>query len=190
MLSENAGTEGVRSSLNCCRMAVRNEFSTTQISQFVIEGLQIGQQVVAMAGARFLRELAQDLSQSGLRPDAMLHNGRLVFLTAPGCLSMLLKPDDPLQRGALRPNAPLARWVSDWTWAYRRTAEPMAMTECQRRAHEFIRSLGALSLCTVNGQLLDRNAMLALLADHRRVAKGNERLPKPAAAAVVESIRR
>ena len=159
-------------------MLVRSDQRLTQVSQFVIEGLQIGQQVMAMAGARFLRELAQDLSQSGLRPDAMLRNGRLVFLTAPSCLSMLLKPDDPIQRGALRPNAPLVRWVCDWTWAYRETAEPMGIADHQRRTHEFIKTLGALSLCTANGQQLGRNAMLALLADHRRVAKGSEPLPK------------
>src|SRR5487761_27301 len=185
---EDSAPEGVRPLTNC-RMVVRDDPSLTQVSQFVIEGLQIGQQVVAMAGARFLRELAQDLSQSGFRPDAMLRNGRLVFLTAPNCLSMLLAPDDPLQRGHLRQNAPLVRWVSDWTWAYRKTAEPMAMTEHQRRAHEFVKSQGALSLCSVNSQLLDRNAMLALLADHRRVAKGNERLPKAAPAALMPGVR-
>ncbi len=186
---ENAGTAGLKS-LACCRMVVRDDHSLTQVSQFVIEGLQIGQQVMAMAGPGFLRELAQDLSQSALRPEAMLRNGRLVFLTAPGCLSMLLKPDDPIQRGALRPNAPLVRWVCDWTWAYRKTAEPMAMMEHQRRTHEFIKTLGALSLCTVNGQQLERNAMLALLADHRRVAKGNDPSPKAMAVAAAVGIHR
>ena len=171
-------------------MVVRNGISLSQVSQFVIEGLQVGQQVVAMAGARFLRELAQDLSQTGFRPDAMLRNGRLVFLTAPVCLSMLLKPDDPLQRGHLRPNAPLVRWISDWTWAYRMTAEPTAMTEHQRRAHEFVKSLGALSFCSVNSQHLDRNAMLALLADHRRVTKANERPVKTAPPALPTGARR
>ncbi|MGH9375579.1 MAG: hypothetical protein ACRD1J_05380 [Terriglobia bacterium] len=178
---DGAGVEGAKP-LPCCRIVVRNDSSLMQVAQFVVEGLQIGQQVVAMAGARFLRELAQDLNQGGLRPDAMLRNGRLVFLTAPGCLSMLLNPDDPLQRGPLRPNAPLVRWVSDWTWAYRRTAEPMAMSENQRRTHEFVKSMHALSLCSVSSQQLDRNAMLALIADHRRAVRGNERMTKAAPA--------
>lgn len=185
MLPTENGSAHIQNSKSCtpCRVVVREEPSLAQISQFVVEGLQIGQQVVAMAGPRFLRELAQDLSESGLRPEILLRNGRLVFLTAPNCLSMLIKPDDPLQRGPLRPNAPLLRWVSDWSWAYGKGSEPMLMLEYQRRVHDFIRSLGALSLCSVLSHPLDRNSMLALLADHRRASRGSEQALRPGAAA-------
>src|SRR5579875_2281505 len=116
-----------------CRVVVRKDEKLAQISQFVVEGLQIGQQVVAMAGPKFLRELAQELGECGLRSEALLRNGRLVFLTAPNCLSSLIKPDETLQRGPVRPNAPLLRWVSDWSWAYGKTVEPTAVSEYQRR---------------------------------------------------------
>jgi hypothetical protein len=165
-----------------CRVVIRNNEGLSQVSQFVVEGLQIGQQVVAMAGPRFLRELARDLGESGLRPEGMLRNGRLVFLTAPNCLSTLLKPDESLQRGPVRSNAPLLRWVSDWSWAYGTSAEPTAALEFQRRVHDFIRSLDALSLCTAHSAHLERNSMLALLADHRRVSKAGDRVLKAGAA--------
>src|SRR5579883_1902895 len=158
-----------------CRVVVRKDEKLAQISQFVVEGLQIGQQVVAMAGPKFLRELAQELGECGLRSEALLRNGRLVFLTAPNCLSSLIKPDETLQRGPVRPNAPLLRWVSDWSWAYGKTVEPTAVSEYQRRVHDFIRSLDALSLCTVHDHL-DRNSMLAMLADHRRASRAIIRL--------------
>lgn len=166
----------VQAGLSCapCRVVVRKDQNLTSVSHFVIEGLQIGQQVVAMAGPRFLRELARDLGESGFRPEGMLRNGRLVFLTAPNCLSTLLKPDESLQRGPLRPNAPLLRWVSDWSWAYGKTAEPAGILDFQRRVHEFIRSLDALSMCTIQSTQLERNSMLALLADHRRVSRTGE----------------
>ncbi|MGH9377489.1 MAG: hypothetical protein ACRD1I_01695 [Terriglobia bacterium] len=156
-----------------CKVVIQRDQNL--VSQFVIEGLQIGQQVVAMAGPGFLRELAHSLGECGMRPDVCLRNGRLIFLTAPGCISTLMKPDDPLQRGSLRPNAPLLRWVSDWTWAYGKASEPARALEYQRRAHDFIGSLGALSLCTAFDTELDRNSMLALLADHRRCSRGSER---------------
>jgi hypothetical protein len=158
-----------------CRVLVRKDQSLAELSRFVIEGFQIGQQVVTMAGPGFLRELAHELSESGLRPEGMLRNGRLVFLTAPNCLSTLLKPDESLQRGPLRSNAPLLRWVSEWSWAYGKSVEPTGIVELQRRIHDFIRSLDALSLCTVHNDRLDRNSMLALLADHRRASKSGDR---------------
>ncbi|MGH9327353.1 MAG: hypothetical protein ACRD2B_11815 [Terriglobia bacterium] len=172
--TENSGVQGTTASLSC-RVMVRKDQRPVLIAEFIVEGLQIGQQVVAMAGASFLRELAHSLSESGMRPEVLLRNGRLVFLTAPGCLSALTKPDDPLQGGPLRPNAPLLRWVSDWSWAYGNSTEPVAVLEYQRRVHDFVRSLGALSLCTIQSQELHRNSMLALLADHRRVVRGTER---------------
>lgn len=160
---------------------MRKDLNVGEVSQFVTEGLQIGQQVVAMGGPAFLRELAHDLGESGLRPEGMLRNGRLVFLTAPNCLSTLMKPDESLQRGPLRPKAPLLRWVSDWCWAYGRNTELTAVMEFQRRVHDFIGSLDALSLCTVQSTQLNRNSMLALLADHRRGLKagGDRALRSP-----------
>ncbi|MGH9449497.1 MAG: MEDS domain-containing protein [Terriglobia bacterium] len=166
-----------------CKVAIRKDQHLAPVSEFVIEGLQIGQQVVAMAGPRFLREVAHGLAESGMRPEVLLRNGKLVFLTTPGCISALLKPDDPLQRGgALRTNAPLLRWVSDWSWAYGRGMEPSMALEYQLRVHDFTRSLGALSLCTAHGAELDRNSTLALLADHRRSLRAGERAPHAALA--------
>lgn len=155
-----------------CKVVMQKDQSPA--IQFVIEGVQIGQQVVVMGGPGFLRELAHGLGECGLRPDISLRNGRLIFLTAPGCISTLMKPDDPLQRGSLRANAPLLRWVSDWTWAYGKASEPARAAEFQRRVHDFTRSLGALSLCTAFDAQLDRNSMLALLADHRRCSRASD----------------
>jgi hypothetical protein len=162
---------------------MRKDRAVTEVSQFVVEGIQIGQQVVAMAGPEFLRELARELGETGLRPEAMLRNGRMVFLTAPNCLSSLLKPDEALHRGPLRPNAPLLRWVSDWSWAYADNLDGSRVQEYLRRVHDFIRSLDALSLCTIRCTELSRNSLLALLADHRRVLRGSERPLRTVAAA-------
>ena len=158
-----------------CRLAVRKETGLADISKFVIEGLQVGQQVIALAGAACLRELARDLSEEGLRPDALLRNGRLVFLTAPNCLSTLVKPDDPLQRGPLRPNVPLLRWVCDWSWAYSNAMDLATVLNYQVKVHDFIRYLGAFSLCTVHSRELARNSLLAVLADHRRAIRCPEK---------------
>ncbi|MGH9407365.1 MAG: hypothetical protein ACRD3D_16220 [Terriglobia bacterium] len=166
-----------------CNLIIQKDADFASVCQFVTEGLQIGQQVAVMAGARFLRELAHGLSECGMRPDLSLRNGRLIFLTAPGCLPTLLKPDDPTHRGPLRTNAPLLRWVSDWTWAYGKGMEPARALEYQRRVHEFTGSLGALSLCTALGAQLDRNSLLALLADHRRSARAPEGLLRAGSAA-------
>jgi hypothetical protein len=170
-----------RTTLSCvpCRMVMRKDVGLSEVLQFVIEGLQIGQQVVAMAGPAFLRELAHDLGENGMRPEGMLRNGKLVFLTAPNCLSALLKPDESLQRGPLRSSTPLLRWVSDWSFAYERNTEPNAILEYQRRVHDFVRSLAALSVCTIHSAQLERNSLLALLADHRRVSKPSERSLRP-----------
>ncbi len=66
-----------------CRLVVRQEQSLTEVIKFLVAGLEVGQQVVALAGPRCLKEIARGLSENGLRPDALLRNGRLVFLTAP-----------------------------------------------------------------------------------------------------------
>jgi len=158
-----------------CRLVVRKDTGLAEISKFVIEGLQVGQQVIAMSGAACLRELAKDLSEEGLRPEALLRNGRLVFLTAPNCLSTLLKPDDPLKRGPLRTNVPLLRWVCDWSWAYSQTMDLATVLNYQIKVHDFIRHLGAFSLCSVHSHDLNRNSLLAVLADHRRAIRCPEK---------------
>lgn len=159
-----------------CRLVVRKDSGLAEISKFVIEGLQVGQQVIGMAGAACLRELARDLSEEGLRPEALLRNGRLVFLTAPNCLSTLVKPDDPLRRGPLRQNVPLLRWVCDWSWAYSPSMDLATILNYQVKVHDFIRHLGAFSLCTVHCQELARNSLLAVLADHRRAIRCPEKV--------------
>jgi hypothetical protein len=151
-------------------LVVRREAGLSEISEFVIAGLQIGQQVVVLAGPTCLKDIAASLSEAGLRPDAALRAGRLVFLTAPDCLCHLTKPDHPLQRGALRRNGPLLRWVSDWSWAYRNGFSADAWRH-QRLVHDLARSLGALSLCTAHGHNVERSSLLALLADHRRATR-------------------
>lgn len=153
-----------------CRLVVRREAGLSEISEFAIAGLQIGQQVVAMAGPSCLKDIAATLNEAGLRPDAALRAGRLLFLTAPDCLSQLKKPDHPLQRGALRRNGPLLRWVSDWSWAYTNGFSGEAWRH-QRLVHDFVRSLGALSLCTAHCHKVERSSLLALLADHRRATR-------------------
>lgn len=154
-----------------CRLVVRKEAGLSEASQFVVAGLQVGQQVVAMAAPGCLKEIAHSLSAAGLRPEAALRAGRLVFLTAPDCLLQLARPDDPLQRGALRRRGPLLRWVSDWSWAYANGEASAEVLRYQRMVHDSVRSLGALSLCTVHCQKLERSSLLALLADHRRAAR-------------------
>jgi hypothetical protein len=156
--------------VSACRLVVRREVDLSEISEFAIAGLQIGQQVVAMAGPSCLKDIAASLSEAGLRPDAALRAGRLLFLTAPDCLSQLTKPDHPLQRGALRRHGPLLRWVSDWSWAYTNGFSAEALRH-QRLVHDFVRSLGALSLCTAHCHKVERSSLLALLADHRRATR-------------------
>jgi hypothetical protein len=134
-------------------------------------GLEIGQQVVVVAGPSCLKDLAGSLTENGLKPDALLRNGRLIFLTAPKCLSQLSHPDEILQRGPLRHTATLLRWVSDWSWAYANGTNPAQILDYQRRVHDFARSLTALSICTVHCQKLERSSLLAMLADHRRAAR-------------------
>lgn len=158
-----------------CRLVVRHEEGLAGVLRFVTEGLGIGQQVVAMAGPGCLKHLARALTENGLRPESLLHNGRLVFLTAPDCAGQFAQLKDPMQRAPLRRNSPMLRWVSDWSWAYSNGRDPAAIREYQHRLHDFLRSFDALSLCTVHCQKLERASLLALLADHRRAVK--TRLP-------------
>lgn len=154
-----------------CRLVVRKEKGTSEILQFVVSGLEIGQQVVALAGPACLKDLAHDLTETGLRPEALLRNCRLIFLTAPDCLSQLIRPEEILQRGPLRRTVSVLRWVSDWSWAYANGTDPAAILELQRRVHEFVGSLTGLSMCTVHCQKLERSSLLAMLADHRRATR-------------------
>jgi MEDS: MEthanogen/methylotroph, DcmR Sensory domain len=156
-----------------CRLVVRKNRGLGEVLQFVVGGLEIGQQVVAMASPACLKELARGISESGLKPDAMLRNGRLVFLAAPDCLSLLGNSYDPYQRGPLRRNGSMMRWISDWSWAYGNGTHPESIHAYQHDVHEFVRPLTSMCLCTVHCENLERTSLLAILAEHRRAAKGN-----------------
>lgn len=158
-----------------CRFVIRKDKSPAEILEFISSGLEIGQQVVVLAGPTCLKDLARSLSQNGLRPDTLLRNGRLVFLTAPNCISQLTKPGDPLHRGPVHRNGSLLRWVSDWSWAYANGLASSTILDYQRRIHEFVRSVTTLSLCTAYCEKLERGALLAILADHRRAFRSTLR---------------
>lgn len=162
---------GAAAQASSCRLVIRKERSLVEVLQFVTAGLEIGQQVVALAGAAFLKELARGLGEKSLKPESLLNNGRLIFLTAPNCIAQLSRPGDPLQRGPLHRKASLVRWVSDWSWAYSNGADRGTILDYQLRTHDFIRSLAALSLCTVHCEKLERTSLLAMLANHRRAAR-------------------
>jgi len=159
-----------------CRLVVRKDKGPAEVVEFLVAGLEMGQQVVAMAGPTCLKDLARSLTESGLRPEALLRTGRLIFLTAPDCLTQLSHPEQILQRGPLRRTVSVLRWVSDWSWAYANGTDPATILEYQRRIHEFVRSLTALSLCTVHCEKLERSSLLAMLADHRRAARCDRHL--------------
>ena len=154
-----------------CRLVVRKDKGLTEIVQFVANGIEIGQQIVVLAGPTCLKEVARSLGEQGLRPETLLHNGRLIFLTAPACLAQLAKAGDPLNRGPLHFNGSVLRWVSDWSWAYQEGTEPSAILGYQRLVHDFTRSLTALSICTVHCERVGRSSLLALMADHRRLTR-------------------
>ncbi|HEY6309024.1 MAG TPA: hypothetical protein VI488_21485, partial [Candidatus Angelobacter sp.] len=59
--------------------------------------------------------------------------------------------------------------------AYTRGYNSTTLLDYQNRVHELVRSIEALSLCTVHSTALERRVLLAVLADHRRAARG--RLP-------------
>jgi hypothetical protein len=142
---------------------------------FIKAGLEIGQQVVTMAGPNCLKDLALALGEDGLRPEALLRSGRLVFLTAPDCLHLLSLPLNPLKKGALRLNGSVLRWVSDWSWAYGNGMAPGTILNYQCQVHDFVRSLTTLSLCTVRCSNAGRSSLLAMVADHRRASRANQR---------------
>jgi hypothetical protein len=63
------------------------------------------------------------------------------------------------------------RWITDWSWAYGNGCDGVTIRDYQRRLHEFIRPFNALSMCTVLSEKVQRSDLLAMLVDHRRVAK-------------------
>src|SRR5439155_560138 len=70
-----------------CRLVMRRKEGLPELVEFVVGGLEAGQQVFALGGPAYLKDIACNLGASGLRPDSLLRTGRLVFLTAPDCLS-------------------------------------------------------------------------------------------------------
>lgn len=154
-----------------CQVVVRRQEGPAEFLRFIQEGLEVGQQVVALAGADCLSNLARALNSSGLQTQNLLRSSRLVFLTAPDCLEQLKKPEGAVRRATLRRQSPMVRWVSDWSWAYFNGRSPEVLLDYQRRIHDMARSLEALSLCTVHCSALQRRSLLALLADHRRAVR-------------------
>ena len=166
-----------------CRLVVRKEKSLSDILHFATAGLEIGQQVVIMAGPTCLKDIAHGLGETGLKTDALLHSGRLVFLTAPNCMAELFRPSEPLQRSPLHRHATVMRWITDWSWVYGNGSDAAIIRDYQRRLHEFIRPFNALSMCTVLCEKVQRSDLLAMLVDHRRVAKTVEAATRRAVAA-------
>lgn len=175
MATQTTTFSGFSEAAGACRLVVRKEKGLTEIIQFVVDGLEIGQQSVIMAGPAWLKEVAASLSQAGVRPDVLLRSGRLIFLTAPDCLAQLVKPVSPMQRSPLRLTSSVLRWVTDWSWAYGNGNQPGVILGYQKMVHEFVRTVTPLSLCTVHCETLARSSLLAMLADHRRAAKPAQR---------------
>ena len=154
-----------------CRLVVRKDKAPGEVMQFVVSGLEMGQQVVVVAGAACLKDLARSLTENGLKAESMIRNARLVYLTAPECLAQLADPQQITQRGPLRRTSSLIRWVTDWSWAYSNGMSPATILGYQRVVHDFVRSLTAVSMCTVHCVHDARSSLLAMLADHRRAAR-------------------
>jgi hypothetical protein len=165
---EQSNLAGFAPQADACRLVLRKEKGLLEILQFIIAGLEIGQQVVMVAGPTWLNDVARGLSENGLRPDTLLHSSRLVFLTAPDCLNELLRAGDPLQRSPLHLHGTVMRWVTDWSWAVSKGDGLNVIRDYQRKLHDFIRPLGAISLCTVDCAQVGRASLLAILANHRR----------------------
>jgi hypothetical protein len=171
MRAELSNHAGLGAQVDACRLVVRKEKSLFEILNFVIPGLEIGQQVVIVAGPTCLNDIARGLSENGLRPDVFLHSGRLVFLTAPDCLNELLRAGDPLQRNPLHLHGTVMRWVTDWSWALSKGDGLNVIRDYQRWLHDFVRPLNAISLCTVHCEKIGRASLLAILANHRRATR-------------------
>ena len=158
-------------SVAACQLVVRKEDTLSTSSRFMIAGLEAGQQVFAMAEPGRLKEFAFRLSIKGFRPEALLRNRRLVFLTAPNCISTIFKSDELFSGGPFLRNGSPLRWLSDWSWAADGRIEIRSVLRFQRCIHDFVHSIAGLSLCTVDGGGMERSSLLALMADHRRTAK-------------------
>ncbi len=154
-----------------CRLLVRRHPDPAEVVQFVGNGLEVGQQIVVLAGPAWLKDLAGALSAKQYRPDVLLRNGRLIFLTAPDCFSQLIRHNDPLHRNSPRLNGSIVRWVSDWSWAYENGHEPADILNYQRCIHSRIHEATALSLCTVHCSRMERSFMLKILVQHRHALR-------------------
>ena len=60
-----------------CRLVVRNKQGPAEVLEFIAEGLEAGQQVFALGGPAYLKDIAHNLGESGLRVETLLRNGRL-----------------------------------------------------------------------------------------------------------------
>lgn len=156
---------------NSCRLLVRKKPGPAEVVQFVLGGIEIGQQIVVLAGPAWLKDLARILSENGLRPETLIRTGRLVFLTAPDCLSRFTKMNDPCKQPLIRRNGSIVRWISDWSWAYRNGSNPATILRYQRRIHECSHKIAGMSICTVHCEKMERSSMLAVLVQHRRAAR-------------------
>jgi hypothetical protein len=63
------------------------------------------------------------------------------------------------------------RWVTDWSWALSKGDGLNVIRDYQRRLHDFVRPLNAISLCTVHCEKVGRASLLAILANHRRAIR-------------------
>ncbi len=157
---------------NSCRLLIRKKPGPREIVQFVVGGIEIGQQIVVLAGPAWLKELARILGEHGLRPETLIRNSRMVFLTAPDCLSRFAKMGDPCKRPVIRRNGTMVRWVSDWSWAYRNGADAATMLRYQLRIHDCVHTVADMSICTVHcDETMERSSMLAVLSQHRRATR-------------------
>jgi hypothetical protein len=177
METERSNHMGFGAQPDTCRLLVRKENGLFEILKFIIAGLDIGQQVVIVAGPTCLNDIAGGLTENGLRPDVFLHSGRLVFLTAPDCLNELLRAGDPLRRSPLHLHGTVMRWVTDWSWALSKGDGLNVIGDYQRRLHDFVRPLNAISLCTVHCEKVGRASLLAILANHRRATRTVQSVP-------------
>ena len=163
--------QGLAAHSTACRFVVRREDSLTEIYQFIVGGLEVGQQVVSVAGPTCLKDLASALSESGLRPEVLLRSGRLVFITAPDSLPALFRSAENFRRGQLRLNGSLVRWVSDWSWASSYDDRFDTVLNYERRVHQLVNRWAGVSLCTASAEKISRSSLLAMMVEHRRGAR-------------------
>lgn len=159
-----------------CHLVVRRNPDPSEVLEFVVSGVEVGQQIIAVGGPTWLRELGRSLSEGGLRSDILVRTGRVIFLTAPDCFAELNGRNDILRRSPLRLNGSIVRWISDWSWAYNNGTNPATILTYQRQIHNRIRQMTALSLCTVHCSRLERGSMLKMLVHHRHAIRAAERL--------------